>query len=112
MKQYELVPSSPSSAGEMNDFVFLSESEPLETMASSANTDPDVWRVLAVDDDPDFQRSMAFALSGMCVLGTKIALLQPGSHIIKCARDIGYLSGPGDGYALVEFPLRHLARSG
>ena len=80
MTQYELVPSSSSSEGEGNDFVFLSESEPLETLASSANTDPDLWRVLAVDDDPDFQRSMAFALSGMCVLGRKIELLQAGSH--------------------------------
>ncbi|MES2820099.1 MAG: EAL domain-containing protein [Pseudomonadota bacterium] len=34
------------------------------------------WRILAVDDDPDFQRATAFALSGLEVLGAPIELLQ------------------------------------
>lgn len=35
-----------------------------------------VWRVLAVDDDVDFQRATAFALSQLDVLGGRIELLQ------------------------------------
>ncbi|MEK8080317.1 putative bifunctional diguanylate cyclase/phosphodiesterase [Pseudomonas sp. XK-1] len=37
---------------------------------------PAVWRVLAVDDDVDFQRATAFALGELDVLGGRIELLQ------------------------------------
>ncbi|MHA6493370.1 putative bifunctional diguanylate cyclase/phosphodiesterase [Pseudomonas borbori] len=39
-----------------------------------------VWRVLTVDDDPDFQRATAFALSGLEVLDGHIELLQAFSY--------------------------------
>lgn len=37
---------------------------------------PRVWRVLAVDDDVDFQRATAFALSELEVLGGRVELVQ------------------------------------
>lgn len=42
----------------------------------SSSTSQPVWRVLAVDDDMDFQRATAFALSELEVLGGRIELLQ------------------------------------
>lgn len=42
----------------------------------SGSTNPLVWRVLAVDDDSDFQRATAFALGDMEVLGRRIELMQ------------------------------------
>ncbi|HUE92401.1 putative bifunctional diguanylate cyclase/phosphodiesterase [Pseudomonas sp.] len=41
-----------------------------------SSTSPPVWRVLAVDDDVDFQRATAFALSELDLLGGRIELLQ------------------------------------
>ena len=41
-----------------------------------SSASPAVWRVLAVDDDVDFQRATAFALSELDVLGGRIELLQ------------------------------------
>jgi diguanylate cyclase (GGDEF)-like protein len=41
-----------------------------------SSASPAVWRVLAVDDDVDFQRATAFALSQLGVLGGRIELLQ------------------------------------
>lgn len=42
--------------------------------------DRPVWRVLAVDDDVDFQRATSFALSELEVLGGRIELLQAFSY--------------------------------
>ena len=50
---------------------FLPESDLPAGSASSP-----VWRVLAVDDDPKFQRSLAFALANMELMGRSIELVQ------------------------------------
>ncbi|WP_394236495.1 GGDEF/EAL domain-containing response regulator [Pseudomonas anguilliseptica] len=42
----------------------------------SSTTSQPVWRVLAVDDDADFQRATAFALSELELLGGRIELIQ------------------------------------
>lgn len=64
-------------AADDDDLLFLPEGPEAgpERIAS-----PQRWRVLAVDDDRDFQRSTAFALSGMRVLGRRIELLQAYGH--------------------------------
>ena len=41
-----------------------------------STTSQPVWRVLAVDDDADFQRATAFALSELELLGGRIELIQ------------------------------------
>ncbi|WP_289240147.1 GGDEF/EAL domain-containing response regulator [Pseudomonas sp. FEMGT703P] len=41
-----------------------------------STTSQSVWRVLAVDDDADFQRATAFALSELELLGGRIELIQ------------------------------------
>ncbi|MGE8362380.1 putative bifunctional diguanylate cyclase/phosphodiesterase [Pseudomonas sp.] len=47
---------------------------------STTFSDKPVWRVLAVDDDADFQRATAFGLNGLEVLGGRIELLQAYSY--------------------------------
>lgn len=47
---------------------------------TSICSDQPVWRVLAIDDDVDFQRATAFALSELEVLGGRIELQQAFSY--------------------------------
>ncbi|MGE8499619.1 MAG: putative bifunctional diguanylate cyclase/phosphodiesterase [Pseudomonas sp.] len=47
---------------------------------STSVSDKPVWRILAVDDDADFQRATAFGLNGLEVLGGRIELLQAYSY--------------------------------
>ncbi|TIH08353.1 EAL domain-containing protein [Pseudomonas leptonychotis] len=55
-----------------------------------------VWRVLAVDDDADFQRATAFALSELELLGRRIELVQAFS-----CREASMLLAKHDDIALV-----------
>ncbi|MFP6847078.1 MAG: EAL domain-containing protein [Pseudomonas sp.] len=55
-----------------------------------------VWRVLAVDDDINFQRATAFALGDMAVLGKRIELIQAFS-----SREASMLLAEYDDIALV-----------
>lgn len=58
----------------MDDSVVFSDDEP---MADSAHP---AWRVLTVDDDPDFQRATAFAIREMEILGRHVEVQQAFSN--------------------------------
>ncbi|KFX69166.1 hypothetical protein TMS3_0117030 [Pseudomonas taeanensis MS-3] len=72
-----------------DQLVFLDE-------APSSTSDRLIWRVLAVDDDADFQRATAFALSGLDVLGGCIELHQAFSY-----REASMLLAKQQDFALV-----------
>ncbi|MFP8967752.1 EAL domain-containing protein [Pokkaliibacter sp. CJK22405] len=55
-----------------DELAFLPEIEPV---AITPKPSP-VWRVLAVDDDAEFQKSLSFALESMEILGKPIELVQ------------------------------------
>lgn len=79
-------------APQAGDVVFLPE----DTEPSTSPRESCAWRVLAVDDDPAFQRATSFALSGMRVLGRPIELLQAYSHaeaarLLAAERDIAVM---------------------
>ncbi|TBV10026.1 diguanylate cyclase [Pseudomonas dryadis] len=58
----------------MEDSVLFLDDEPASASAQPA------WRILTVDDDVDFQRATAFALSDMEILGQPIELQQAFSY--------------------------------
>jgi diguanylate cyclase (GGDEF)-like protein len=60
-------------AGFMEELKTFAFCEPLESV-------PAVWHVLAVDDDPDFQDAMAFALADLELLGAPVNLMQAMSY--------------------------------
>lgn len=58
----------------MDDQVLLFDDDTPEA------TEAKVWKILTVDDDPDFQRATAFSLNGMQILNGHIELTQAFSY--------------------------------
>ncbi|MFB2643288.1 EAL domain-containing protein [Shewanella bicestrii] len=61
------------------DIIFLDEPEPSTTLKATKAV-----KILTVDDDINFQRSTAFALSTLTILGAKIELTQAFSYAEAC----------------------------
>lgn len=61
------------------DIIFLDEPEPSTALKATKAV-----KILTVDDDINFQRSTAFALSTLTILGAKIELTQAFSYAEAC----------------------------
>ena len=74
----------------MDDSVVFSDDE---TIGGSTHQ---AWRILTVDDDPDFQRATAFAISEMDILGRRVEITQAFSN-----REAAMLLAEQQDFALV-----------